>query len=131
MLPPDPRMMAEGAKPGRIHWASWVIVLAGFVVLILFAVVPGVRKKLHDKAFLQIRPNDTSERIVELMGEADASADVLPELHRYWGDEPKLTVRPDDIKSVMTWRVWFFGGGVTWQVGLNSRGRAISKHRYD
>ncbi len=123
--------MAEDAKPERIHWLAWVIVLFGFGAIILFAVVPGVRLKLCDKAFREIRPNDSTERVVELMGKADTSADVLPKLHRYWGDEPNLGVKPDAIKSVLTWRVWIFTGKVTWQVGLNAKGRAISKHRYD
>jgi len=130
MFPPDPKMMAEDAKPERIHWVSWLIVAAGFGALILFGVVPGVRLKLHDKAFAEIRPNDGVERIVELMGQADTSSAALPALHRYWGDEPKLTVQPEDITSVLTWRVWIFTGKVTWQVGLNAAGRAISKHRY-
>ena len=91
----------------------------------------GCGMKLYVKAFLQVRPNDTAERIVELMGKADTSADMLPALHRYWGDEPKLTVRLDDIKSVMTWRVRFFVQKVTWQIGLSKHGRAISKHRYE
>ena len=131
MYPPDPKMLAEDAKPERIHWLSWLIVVLGFGAIILFAVVPGVRLKLQEKAFRDIRANDSRERVVELMGEPDTSVEPVGKLHRYWGDEPNLGVKPGNIASVLTWRVWVFTGKVTWQVGLNAKRRAISKHRYD
>jgi len=130
VLPPDPRMMREDEKPGRLHWISWVIVLLGFVFLIFFVVVPGMRLKLYDAHFREVRKGDDAQRIVELMGRADRSAGPLPELERYWDEEVNPAVRRDQVKSVMTYRVRFLTGGVTWQVGLNADGRAISKHRY-
>lgn len=124
-------MMAEDEKPGRIHWASWVVVVLGFLFLIAFALVPGLRLKLHDAHFRDVRKGDTSQRIVELMGKADTTVAALPDLHRYWGEETNLGVRHDQVETVLTWRVRFLTDSVTWQVGLDGDGRAICKRRSD
>jgi len=131
MFPCDPRVMQEDAKPERIHWVAWLIVILGLAALIVFAVIPGIRLKLYDAAFRDIRLNDTKQRIIELMGTGDTSAECLPELERYWGDEAHPTVTRDDIQSVLTWRLRFLTGKVVWQVGFDAGGRAIAKHRYD
>jgi hypothetical protein len=131
MFPPDPRVVQEDAKPERLHRVSWLVVIPGFAALMAFAVIPGIRLKQRDAAFRDIRQNDTKQRVVELMGAGDASAEGLPELERYWGDEANPRVTRDNIKSALTWRLRFLTGAVTWQVGFDDQGRAIAKHRYD
>jgi hypothetical protein len=123
--------MSEDAKPERIHWVAWLVFGVGLVSLLAFAVVPGMRAKVYDSRFAGILLNDTKERVTELMGRGEESAECLPQLERYWGDETHPTVARDEIKSVWTWRVWSITGKVVWQVGFSADGRAIAKHRYD
>ncbi len=131
-MTPDPRIIEEDSKPERIHWLAWALVAAGAAALVAFAIVPGVRLKVRDAAFLKIRPNDPESRVVELMGPADAESEAAcADLHRWWGDETQLSVEPQAVARVLTWRVWFPTGAVAWQVGLDNQHRAVARHRYD
>jgi len=130
MFPPDPRMMQEEPKAGRLHWVTLVVVLAGFALLILFAIVPGVRMKKYDGDFERIRKGWTVEQVTEVMGEADTSRDALPDLERYWGQDVQLHVKPEHIETVLSWEVRFFFKKFIYQVGLDARGKAIAKTRF-
>ena len=130
-FPPDPRMMQEDARPERIHRLAWAVVVAGFLLLILFAIVPGVRLKMHDAAFRDIRPGAAKEQVVKLMGSPGAAVEAMPALERYWGDEANPAVRREDVREVLTWQIRFLTGKVTWQVGFDAAGRAVVKHRYE
>ena len=131
MFPPDPRMMAEDARPERLHWIAWVAVALGFLLLLLFAVIPGVRVKLYDAAFRQVVQSDTRDRVVEVMGEPGTSREAPGDLHRWWDEEANPGVPAEEIKAVLTWHVRVFFRKVTWQVGLDADGCAVAKHRYD
>jgi len=131
MYPPDPKVMREDAKPERIHWAGWGVFALGLAALVVFALVPGIRMKRYDAAFADIRQNDTKERVEALMGKGDESAECLPRLERYWGDEAHPSLAREDIRSALTWRLRFLAGKVVWQVGFDAQGRAVAKHRYD
>ena len=132
MLPPDPRILQEDAKPERIHWLAWAVVAVGVAALVFFAIVPGVRMKMRDAAFRQVAENDTEKRVIEILGEpAPLRLSVSGDLHRWWGDEANPAVRAEDIDHALVWRVHFLTGNVWWWVGFDNQSRAIAKHRYD
>jgi len=124
-------MMAEEQKPSRLHPVAWVIVLAGFALIFFFAIVPGMRMKLYDTRFLDLKKGMTAEEVEKVMGEASGSFEARADLERFWGRDVQLDVGRRDIASVLTWRVSFGVKRFTWQVGFNDRGRAIAKSRFD
>ena len=131
MFPPDPRIMAEDAKSGcGIHWLAIILVLAGFALLIFFAVVPGIRMKLYDAHFTEVKQGMTADEIETCMGEADGSIETFDDLERYWGQDVQLHIERDAIVTTLSWRVRFMNHTFTWQVGLDADGRAIAKSRF-
>lgn len=124
-------MMQEEAKPGRIHWLSLLVVVAGLLFFAFLVIIPGIRLKKYDEGFREMRHGAPADSVVELMGEGDTTVAARDDLHRYWGEETNPAVGRDQIKSVLTWRVRFALRVVVWQVGLDKRGRAVAKHRYE
>jgi hypothetical protein len=124
-------MMATEAKPSRIHPFAWLIMITGLVLIILFAIVPGIRMKQNDARFAAVNQGMTAGEVEEVMGEADRSVEACEGLERFWGDEVQLRVEREDIKTVLTWRVSFGVKRFTWQVGLDADGKAVAKSRFD
>jgi hypothetical protein len=131
MFPLDPRIMAEDAKPEHISRKALVIVIAGMLVLVFAIIVPGVRLKLYDGHFREIRRGEAEAAIVGAMGKADTGTPAFEDLERYGDEDANIAVRRADIARVLTWRVRFIFTGVTWQVGLDKDGKAVAKHRFE
>ena len=130
MYPPDPRIMAEDQKPERVRLWVFAVLILGAGVLLFFAIIPGFRLKAYDAEFPGIREGDSTEKIIELMGKPGS---IEPEklTECWWGDDLKPSVSPDQVKSVMTYRVGFLTRAVVWRIGLDGEGRAISKRRFE
>ena len=130
MFPRDPRIMAEDQKPEHVRWWVFAVLILGAGVLLFFSVVPGFRLKAYDAEFPGIREGDSAEKMIELMGEPES---IEPEklTECWWGEDLKPSVSPDQVKSVMTYRVSFLFTDVVWRIGLDSDRRVISKRRFE